>query len=317
MTQHQAIIMGLSAVIVAADASGPYALVTRHSEGRSGLPFGPFDPINHRTMEQGLRDWVHTQTGFEPGYVEQLYTFADHGRELPKADMAEAPENARIVSVGYLGLTPERTEIDGAFNAVWRDWYRYFPWEDHRKGIPQIITHEIEPALYKWAGDNLARKERIKLAFGLDEAPWIEERVLERYELLYEAGCAAESVRDGRNQCAAPISGQSMVSDHRRILATAISRIRGKIKYRPVIFELTPETFTLLELQQTVESLLGRLLHKQNFRRAIEKSELVEGLGKFATTTGGRPAELFKCRIEVLRKTIASGISTPHQRRDP
>ncbi|ACT58829.1 NUDIX hydrolase [Hirschia baltica] len=308
--------VGLSAVIVAANSKAPYALVTRHSEGRSGLPFGAFDPANHRTMEQGLRDWVHTQTGFEPGYVEQLYTFADHGRELPKADMANAPDNARIISVGYLGLTPERTEIDGAFNAVWRDWYRYFPWEDHRDRIPDILEAEIKPALMDWAGDSISRKERAKLAFGFDDAPWIEERVLERYELLYEAGLAAESIRDGRSCASKPISDQSMVSDHRRILATAISRLRGKIKYRPVIFELITDKFTLLELQQTVESLLGQSLHKQNFRRSIEKSELVEGLGEYATTTGGRPAELFRCRKETLRKTIASGIATPHQRRD-
>ena len=308
--------VGLSAVIVAADAQSPFALVTRHSEGRSGLPFGAFDPVNHRTMEQGLRDWVHTQTGFEPGYVEQLYTFADHGRELPKADMANAPENARIISVGYLGLTPQRTEIDGAFNAIWRDWYRFFPWEDHRNGIPVIINEEIKPALLDWARDNVSRKERVQLAFGFDDALWIEERVLERYELLYEAGLAAESVRDGRSTNSAPISGQSMVSDHRRILATAISRLRGKIKYRPVIFELTSEKFTLFELQQTVESILGRSLHKQNFRRSIEKSELVEGLGQYETTTGGRPAEFFRCRRETLRKTIASGIATPHKKRD-
>lgn len=307
--------VGLSAVIVAADSSGPYTLVTRHTGGRSGLPFGAFDPINHKTMELGLRDWVHAQTGFEPGYVEQLYTFADRGRELPKADMANAPDEARIISVGYLGLTPEQTEIDGVFDAVWRDWYRYFPWEDHRKGPPDIIENEISPALIDWANDNKSKQERVHLAFGLKDSPWIEERVLERYELLYEAGLAAEAVRDGLSQNSSPIAGQSMVSDHRRILATAISRLRGKIKYRPVVFELTPEKFTLFELQQLVESLLGQQLHKQNFRRSIEKSELVEGLGEFETTTGGRPAELFRSRKETLRKTIASGIATPHTRK--
>ncbi len=90
----------------------------------------------HRTFELGLREWVRAQTGFEPGYVEQLYTFGDLGRELPQAELGDAPSDARLISVGYLGLTPERTDIS-AFDAVWRDWHRYFPWEDHRKGRPE------------------------------------------------------------------------------------------------------------------------------------------------------------------------------------
>jgi hypothetical protein len=68
-----------------------------------------------------------------------------------------------------------------------------------------------------------------------------------------------------------------MASDHRRILATAISRLRGKIKYRPVVFELMPERFTLSALQRTVEGILGLGLHTQNFRRALDKTGLVTG----------------------------------------
>ncbi len=86
----------------------------------------------------------------EPGYVEQLYTFGDLGRELPQAELGDAPSGARLISVGYLGLTPERTDIS-AFDAVWRDWHRYFPWEDHRKGRPEIIDNAIAPALLYWA----------------------------------------------------------------------------------------------------------------------------------------------------------------------
>ena len=132
------IAVGLSAVIVAADEEAPYALATRHGAGESGLPHGAFDPEGHRTFELGLRDWVRAQTGFELGYVEQLYTFGDRGRELPQAQLGDAPGDARLISVGYLGLTPERTDIS-AFNAVWRDWYRFFPWEDHRRGRPDLI----------------------------------------------------------------------------------------------------------------------------------------------------------------------------------
>jgi hypothetical protein len=309
--------VGLSAVIVAADASAPYALATRHADGETGLPHGRFDPQDHRTFELGLREWVRAQTGFEPGYVEQLYTFGDRGRELPKAELGDAPANARLISVGYLGLTPERTDISG-FDAVWRDWYRYFPWEDHRKGRPDIVDQAIGPALATWADqggkDASLRLSRVQLAFGLDERPWIEERTLERYELLYEAGLAAEAARDRRQRSSRrpPAAlGEAMISDHRRILATAIGRLRGKIKYRPVVFELMPDRFTLLDLQKVVEAILGLPLHKQNFRRALDRSGLVVGLGSFTQATGGRPAELFRFRREALREGHVAGVQTP------
>ena len=73
-----------------------------------------------------------------------------------------------------------------------------------------------------------------------------------------------------------------MRHDHRRILATGIARLRAKIKYRPVVFELMPPPFTLLQLQRAVEALAGRLLHKQNFRRLIEQQGLVEETGESA-----------------------------------
>ncbi len=107
-----------------------------------------------------------------------------------------------------------------------------------------------------------------------------------------------------------------MAHDHRRILATGIARLRAKIKYRPVVFELMPPRFTLLQLQRAVEALAGRPLHKQNFRRLIEQQDLVEETGDVATETGGRPAKLFRFRRDVLaeravdRQQAAAGALT-------
>jgi hypothetical protein len=105
--------------------------------------------------------------------------------------------------------------------------------------------------------------------------------------------------------------GQSMELDHRRILATALGRLRGKLKYRPVIFELLPSAFTLLQLQRVVEALAGVRLHKQNLRRLVEKDGLVEGTARFEQRTGGRPAELFRFRRDVLRERPAPGVGLP------
>lgn len=309
------LIIGLSAVMVAADGETPYALCTRRDD-LPALPFGAFDPERHRTFDLALRGWVREQTGFEIGYVEQLYTFGDKDRETPEATLAGAPADARVISVGYLALTPDRTTPEAGFEAQWRSWFDFFPWEDHREGRPDMIPETIEPRLKTWAAGNEQRLDRARLAFGLDGEPWVEERTLERYELLYEAGLVEECARDAGLPAPAVRLGLGMASDHRRILATAIARLRGKIRYRPVVFELMQKRFTLSDLQRVVEAILGLTLHKQNFRRALDRTDLVEGTGQMEAQTGGRPAELYRFRRELLRRKAASGVSTPVQKMD-
>ncbi len=105
-----------------------------------------------------------------------------------------------------------------------------------------------------------------------------------------------------------PALGQPMRFDHRRILATAIARLRAKLKYRPVIFELLAEEFTLTELQRTVEAISGRHLHKQNFRRLVEAGALVEPTGEVSTATGDGRRRCFRFRREVLQERPAPGL---------
>ena len=316
------VVIGLSAVVVAikdADAVvltfRPRDPLTGKAGAAEGLPFGPFDPEGHRTFELAMRAFVTEQTRFDLGYVEQLYTFGDKGRDAPLADMGGQSEASRVISVGYLALAPAAVETD-APGSRWRSWSRFFPWEDWREGRPAALTL-IARALEHWAAGSPQRLSRARLSFALDDAPWNEERVLERYELLYEAGLAQEAARD-RGEAAAALPpdlraamGEPMLSDHRRILATAVSRLRGKLKYRPVAFELMPEAFTLSALQRAVEAIAGVPLHKQNFRRALERAELLEGLGRMDADTGGRPAELFRFRREILGARPVSGLSLP------
>ena len=308
--QKENVSIGLSAAILAVEGERPSVLVVAHEGVADALPFGPFDPVQHRTLESGLRQWVSEQTGFELGYAEQLYTFGDKGRHL------SAPGGGRVVSVGYLALTRQTSvEKPRDANTEWRGWYQYFPWEDWRDQKPPMIDSMILPALKHFVKDAPAglgelRRERVNLCFG---ESWNEERVLERYELLYEAGLVEEFYRDSgqsNKQSSSKASGLGtpMLFDHRRILATAIARLRGKLKYRPVVFELMAPTFTLLELQRAVEALAGLRLHKQNFRRLVAEQGLVEGTGKFSASARGRPAELFRFRREVLRERPAPGV---------
>jgi hypothetical protein len=347
--QHHAaaLSIGLSAVIVAASIYEPRVLTiglqsgslppgTRDPDAAEALPSGPLE-AEHRTLEIGLRTWVERQTGQRLGYVEQLYTFGD--RDRAQGDRAGDAEGDAALAlpalvVAYLALVREASPAGsadaatgnaatgGAGNGVaeWRGWYRYFPWEDWRQGKPALLD-PIEARLEGWAGEaggepeRRLRAERLGLAFGRHGASWNEELVLERYELLYEAGLVAEAARDlGRPAAALDggprevTAGVAMASDHRRILATALGRLRGKIKYRPVVFELMPPAFTLLQLQRTVEALAGVRLHKQNFRRLVEQQGLVEETGAISAATGGRPARLVRFRREVLLERPAPGL---------
>jgi hypothetical protein len=313
------VVLGLSAVIAAVTEEGPFVVATGSGAGL-GLPFGPFDPLGDRTLELSLRRWVSEQTGFTLGYVEQLYTFGDRGRETPLLDLVGDAPADRVISIGYLALTPVMAPLA---DAQWRSWYVFFPWEDWRRGRPRLIDREIAPRLMAWGGADSERWSRCRLAFGLDGAPWNEERTLDRYELLYEAGLAPEAARDqarfGReaaSQTSLPKDafGEPMVSDHRRILATAVSRLRAKIKYRPIVFQLAPERFTLTQLQAIVEAIAGLALHKQNFRRLLDRTGLVEGTGEMDSSSGGRPAELFRVRMHAVRDRPVGGVHVPSPR---
>lgn len=311
------VVIGLSAVVVAIREGEAAALTVTAPGQPPALPFGPFDPSHDRTFELALRAFVTAQTRFDLGYVEQLYTFGDQGRDAPLADLGAGA--TRVISVGYLALTPAAVDTH-APDTAWSSWSRFFPWEDWREGRPACLE-VLEAALGRWVtaapGSQAAsRRARCRQLFALDGARWNEERVLDRYELLYEAGLAPEAARDrGESAPSDPALiaalGQPMLSDHRRILATALGRLRGKLKYRPVVFELTPEAFTLSALQRTVEAIAGVPLHKQNFRRALERTDLVEGLGRLETETGGRPAELFRFRREALAERPAPGLALP------
>lgn len=310
-------IIDLCAVIVATTQDTPSILVVQ-AGGQNALPSGPFDADAHATLDKGLHLWVREQTGLVLDYAEQLYTFGDKYR-----DPAEFDGAARAVSVGYVALVRADALAEGG-DAAWLDWYDFFPWEDWRNGRPKLIENHILPRLERWIGEAKSggqrdqRRDRVATTFGTSDAGWDLVRVLERYELLFQASCVAESLRDAAarglpassdaDRAVADRLGRPMTRDHRRILATAISRIRGKLTYRPVVFDLLPHTFTLFQLQKTVEALSGTTLHKQNFRRMVITGKLVEPTGEMEQGGPGRPAELHRFRQEVMGEQLAPGV---------
>jgi hypothetical protein len=317
-------LINLTAVIVAVTDDQPRVLIV--DQDGDGLPNGPFEPAHHDSLESGLRQWVVAQTGLDLYYVEQLYTFGNRFR-----DPIEMHGGPRVISVAYLALTHEDA-VDAPI-ASWRDWYGFLPWEDWRAGRPEVIEQHIEPALARWIKQShkqskrRQRQDRVNVTFGLGTTSGMDAVLaLERFELLYDAELVAEARRDRQSREAGPgmeidatqtagaDMGDALSSDHRRILATALGRLRGKLAYRPVVFELLPGEFTLLQLQRVVEALSGAKLHKQNFRRLVANADLVEPIGRTSSIGKGRPAELFRFRREVLGETQTIGLSRPIMR---
>lgn len=307
----------LVAVVIGVDDDVPVVLATDDA-----LPHGPLEPA-HRSLQAGVRAWVAEQSAVQLGYVEQLYTFADAGRlpgeatslepassdQSPSAETVaprrtaaphEAVTAGRTVAISYLGLTRATSR------AQWMSIYSLFPWED-RRGADAALDDSLAAALQAWAGVDAEARARVAYTFGLDGEPWQPDLVLQRYELLWEAGLVAESAGSAH-----PATGRPMVHDHRRILATGLARLRSTLQYRPLIFELLPEEFTLGHLQATVEALAGRQVHKPNFRRLVlQQAELVEPTGRTSRDTGGRPAQLYRFRRSVHAERRHGGTKLP------
>ncbi|EFV80754.1 MULTISPECIES: NUDIX hydrolase [Neisseria] len=269
------------------------------------LPNGLLAPLRH-SLQAGVRMWVAKQTSQPMGYVEQLYTFVDTRRQNE--------QGLPVLYVSYLGLVREAADSILHPDAKWQDCYGYFPWEDLRTDGGQ--RDAIVSRLRIWANSadteevRQKRLKRIHLCWGVEPENWSEEYVLQRYEMLYESGLIAEAAEPQANFDFA-LTGQPMCHDYRRVLATALSRLRAKIKYRPVIFELMPPEFTLLQLQNSVEAISGRLLHKQNFRRQIQQQNLIEPSDTGVSGSKGRPAQLYRFRDDVLPDRLISDIGLP------
>lgn len=302
-TQRDHIAVELTAAVIAIRDEQPVVLAKPDRPGDAvpsdALPSARFRPAVHATLDDAIRERVEAETGLDLGFLEQLSS--DCPRFLA---VASGPRLPRALSIGHLALArADAGPVSG--DARWTGIYAYFPWEDWRHGRPKVLAETMLPRLGRWVElqpdhvapqHTLCRRERVAIAFGHDGGRWDDERVLERLELLSESGLAATGIE------------RTMRRDHRRVLASALGRLRAKIRYRPVVFELLPPEFTLFELQKSVEAILGPHLHKQNFRRLVEGTGLVEPTGDVRTHTGGRPAKLFRFRRDVLLERPAPGV---------
>jgi hypothetical protein len=342
------------AVALALDWPGGAASLRALVVVRAGEPFRGLDAwpggflewdADPTTRESALRE-LREETGVEePEYLEPLGSYTQDGRDPRQfaghpdpATGAWVRTGARVASNAYLMLmprpavlVPQQAEVS---DARWTDLYRYLPWEDLRCAAGRAAARQALAALAGWAeregGD---ARERIDYAFGFGLREWNEERVAERWRLLLDAGLVAEAARDrwGRLPSAAEQGmGRQMAFDHRRILADALARLRGKIKYLPAALRaLAGDEFTLDELQSACEAVAGRPLHRANFRRAVAEARggrqtrsprLVAGTARRRARTAGEPGvapELFRFRPDMLHARLDPSLRLPFLAVDP
>ncbi|MEZ4775116.1 MAG: NUDIX domain-containing protein [Bacteroidia bacterium] len=95
--------------------------------------------------------------------------------------------------------------------------------------------------------------------------------------------------------------------DHGAIIDHAVTTLRQKVRHQPIGFELLPEKFTLLQLQELYEAVLGQKLDKPNFRRKMQGMNLLISLNEYQTGVAHRAARLYKFDIERYNKLRESG----------
>lgn len=130
--------------------------------------------------------------------------------------------------------------------------------------------------------------------YALVEASHIREISEEAalFKLRIAEGESSVEIFDGKHK------KYSLAFDHAEILAVAIKRIRGKLGYTPIGFELLPERFTLRQLQTVHETILQKKLNKDSFRRKMLASGMLQPTGELERGLG-RPAELYRFRREL------------------
>lgn len=304
-----AVEINLNAVIVNLLDGRPCLLRLSGSDDVVGdiLPSGRFLPDSHSSMEFGLRQLVQRQTGLSLDKCQQLYSKFQPGSDA-----------VSVVTVGYVAYTRSDGDMNTALGQVgarWKDWYAFLPWENWLKGRPAMLDDIILPALNRWAAHEGAyatadegtdARTRIRTAFGTKDTCWNLLRVVERFELMMEAGLFEESVRWGQHSkrlVPEPL-GNTMADNNRHMLCVAIAQLRSQLKRIPVMHTLMPNEFTLTQLQNSVENILGTNLHKQNFRRMIDTEQLVEPTGTPSKATGGRPAALYRYRTSAIDEQL-------------
>jgi len=224
--------------------------------GKWALP-GGFVAANEGIEEAALRE-LKTETNVDNIYMEQLYTWGEVKRD----------PRTRVVSCSYMALADSTDlEIKAGDDADEAKWFniKYSLMEEKNTTLKGTYISE--------------RLVRLRL--------WNEEEELSAIVRITDVA-EGRTIKTTREV----IESEGIAFDHAKFIEYAIERLRNKIEYTTIAFNLMPEFFTLTELQKVYEIILDRELLAAAFRRKI--ADLVIETEKFTKDAGHRPSKLFR-----------------------
>ena len=223
--------------------------------GKWALP-GGFVNMDESLEEAALRE-LKEETNIDNIYMEQLYSWGDVGRD----------KRTRIITASYMSLVDSST-------------------------LNVKAADDADDA--KWFTVSCKCCEENKI---LNEKGWVFEKFfklnLENGEDKLTATVKASKIVEGKVTKIKReiIESNGIAFDHPKIIVYGIGRLKNQIKNTDIVFNLMPELFTLTELQQVYEVILGTKLLKANFRRKI--SNILVETDKYTKNGGHRPSKLY------------------------
>lgn len=160
--------------------------------------------------------------------------------------------------------------------------------------VDETLEEAARRELEEETGARVSFLEQLFTFGAIDRDP--RERVISvaYYALVKLGDYKLKAATDARNAAWFEVGdAPSLAFDHARILGTALARLKGKVRYQPVGFELLPKKFTLSQLQRLYEAILERLLDKRNFRKKILKMDLLTELDEIEKDVAHRAARLY------------------------
>lgn len=233
--------------------------------GQWALPGGFVLP--DESLEEAAKRELRTETNIDDIYLEQLYTWGETDRDL----------RTRVISVSYMALVDsESLQVQAGDDAAGAGWFR--------------ITD-------KWL-----RESRQVTDEGMVTEKWMELR-LTNDEADLSATIKVTKTISGRfmRETREIVESDNIAFDHAKIIHYALERLRNKIEYTDIAFSLMPELFTLSELQQVYEVILGKELLAAAFRRKVAGK--VQETNHYRKSAGHRPSKYFRFDPEWMDKT--------------
>ncbi|MNE36420.1 bifunctional nicotinamide mononucleotide adenylyltransferase/ADP-ribose pyrophosphatase [compost metagenome] len=227
--------------------------------GQWALP-GGFVSINE-SIEDAARRELYTETNIDNIYMEQLYTWGDVKRD----------PRMRVISCSYMALV-DRTTLnvqagDDAADAAWFEVTHQLV-ETNRTELEQ--GYELEKIIRI-----TLHNEQTSLTGTVKHTETVQGHVRKAHSLIIES--------------------EGLAFDHLLMVQYAIERLRGKVEYTDIIFNLMPPLFTLSELQRVYEIILGKELLAAAFRRKIADS--VTETDEYTKDAGHRPSRLYRYNV--------------------